>query len=277
MNCGTALLASARPFGDEPGKAGPSWDIPTGSSGEADRRRQIERTRMGLIFLVLGAVVPWLPLVGIFGGVLTLAGAVLVIVGRKAFGAAHRRNVLIAISLFLLGYLVVFVGGIEAGISASRALSNSTTEAEVAEAAWNIIMSLLLFAAIGSIFAGLASVFFTYDLQTVEGHFLLWAAYAATVGIQIAILLVTIPMAPLIAATIANEVSLGDSVDLAEIASAVTTATGGLRLLFVVPSLIYALVYFLAWSRISGEEISISKIPSEGIPPSPSSAPRNPR
>ena len=87
---------------------------------EVERRKQIERTKWGILLLLFGALISWIPLVGAIGGLLTLIGVILVIVGRKAFGAVHRRNVGISIVLFFVGIAIAVVGAIKIGRASCR-------------------------------------------------------------------------------------------------------------------------------------------------------------
>ncbi|HKW43574.1 MAG TPA: zinc ribbon domain-containing protein, partial [Thermoplasmata archaeon] len=62
------------PYGYGP----PPWEV--------ERQKQIRHTKSGVLLLLIGALVSWLPYVGFIGSFCTLIGAILVILGRKAFG-----------------------------------------------------------------------------------------------------------------------------------------------------------------------------------------------
>src|SRR5207245_8237976 len=110
-NCGSPLSAGAPPSSGAP----PMYPAPGAYGGampglpsawDADRRKQIDRTKTGLLLLLIGGLISWIPILGILGGLLLLIGAILVILGRQAFGSTHRRNVVIAIRLLLVGIII---------------------------------------------------------------------------------------------------------------------------------------------------------------------------
>ena len=67
---------------------------------ETARANAIERTKTGLLLIVIGFVISWIPIVGAVGGILELVGAILVILGRHPFGPDHARNILLSIIIF---------------------------------------------------------------------------------------------------------------------------------------------------------------------------------
>src|SRR6266849_2607952 len=79
---------------------------------ETARATAIDRTKTGLLLLVIGLVISWIPTVGAIGVFLELAGAILVILGRHPFGPDHARNVLLSIIIFVIAIAVVVVAAI---------------------------------------------------------------------------------------------------------------------------------------------------------------------
>src|SRR2546425_2906055 len=103
VNCGSALSAGA---GGAPAAGAPMYPpampgLP--SAWEADRRNQIGRTKTGLLLLLIGGLISWIPLVGVFGGFLLLIRGILLIIRRKTFGSAHSPDGVIAVLLYLGG------------------------------------------------------------------------------------------------------------------------------------------------------------------------------
>lgn len=240
---------------------------------EVARQKQIRNTKEGVLLLLIGSLVSWLPYVGAFGSLLIFVGAILVIIGRRAFGPQHQRNVVISILFFIIGIAFSVVGGI---LAAFAALSvPMTSEAQLAAALLTALTELLVILAIGSAISGLASVFFTYALQTKEGRIVLWAAYGASIGIQLAILYVVFPQLPGIAATIAHQAITNGAVDSGAISNAITTANFGFNLLSVIPSVLYAAANYLAWVRINRGEIPQPTAPP-GAPAMPAMTPPAP-
>jgi len=252
--------AGAPPAGPYPAYPGYSPYAYGPSPLEAERRKHINWTKTGILILLVGSLIGWIPrvpLIGLLGGLLTLVGAILVILGRKAFGKTHRRNVVLSIVLFFVGLAIIIVGAILAVFAAAGGLSSSMTEAELTVALQNAFRNVLIVATVGALVSGLASVFFTYALQKREGQIVLWAAYAATIGIV-----------------------TNGTVNSVEISNAISGATSGLDLLRVIPSLLYAAANYLAWSRINrGETPPPLTPPGMPTPPmgaSPPAPPINP-
>src|SRR2546426_7467820 len=105
VNCGSALSAGA---GGAPAAATPMYPpampgLP--SAWDAERRKQIDRTKTGLLLLLIGGLISWIPLIGVVGGLLLLIGAIFLIIGRKTFCSTHAPDVAISILLFFVGVL----------------------------------------------------------------------------------------------------------------------------------------------------------------------------
>ena len=281
-NCGSPVPPSAAPPAGAP-PAIPAYPVYPGYAPyaygpppwEAERRKQIERTKVGVLLLLFGALISWIPLIGAVGGLLTLIGAIFVIVGRKAFGTVHRRNVVISIILFFIGLAFAVVGALIVVLAALGVVSGTTSEAALAAALSSAFTNILVVAAVASFISGLASVFFTYALQKMEGRIVLWAAYGATIGIQVAILVVTLPLIPGIAASMAHEIVATGRVNPTEITNAVSGATAGLSLLSVTPAMLYAAANYLAWTRVNKGEIPGPPAPP-AVPAPPMSPPAPP-
>src|SRR2546422_5169075 len=112
VNCGSALSAGA---GGAPAAATPMYPpampgLP--SAWDAERRKQIDRTKTGLLLLLIGGALSWIPLIRIVGGLLLLIGAIFVIIGRKALGSTHSRNVGISIVPFFVGVIIGVIAGL---------------------------------------------------------------------------------------------------------------------------------------------------------------------
>src|SRR6266566_5674201 len=79
---------------------------------ETARATAIDRIKNGLMLLVIGLVISWIPTVGAVGVFLELSGAILVILGRHTFGPDHARNVLLSIIIFVIAVAVVVAAAI---------------------------------------------------------------------------------------------------------------------------------------------------------------------
>jgi MFS family permease len=142
----------------------------TTSYWEVVRTNKINNTLTGLLLLVIGALVAWLPFAGFIGGIVGFIGAILVLVGRDPFGADHVRTTTLAIILFVVGIAVTIFGFFYAlayGITSGLGVNTVT-------------LFSIVFVIGGGIF-GLSEVLITYSLQRSRGHTLLWTAYALSI------------------------------------------------------------------------------------------------
>lgn len=265
-NCGSALSAGA---GGAPAAAAPMYPpampgLP--SAWDAARRKQIDRTKTGLLLLLIGGLISWIPLIGVVGALLLLIGAILVILGRKAFGSTHARNVVLAIVLFFVGIIIGIIAGVifAAAVFSAVASQNPAAAAAALAGAFN---TLLVGAIIAAAVSGIGSVLFTYALQKQTGKMLLWAGYLANLAISIAVFAI---IAPLIANAV-NQATSGGTYDPAPVA-ALQGQLSALGYLSVIPALLFAAATYLAWSRVSHGEIPASTMPP-GMPPMAPPAP----
>jgi len=210
----------------------------------ADHQKQVDRTKMGVLLLLVGSAIGWIPFpfVGAIGGLLVLIGAILVILGRKAFGATHSRNVVISIVLFFVGVIGVIALAVWLALAIFTAAPGNF--AQLGQVFTTFVIGATIIGAI----SGLASVLFTYALQVKLGKILLWAGYAANLIVSA----ITVVLIVQLVSTSANLTALSDQL----------TALG---LLSAIPSLLFAGAYYLAWQRITRREI-----------PAPSAAPAAP-
>ncbi|HYM39176.1 MAG TPA: hypothetical protein VEY12_03380, partial [Thermoplasmata archaeon] len=205
------------------------------------------RTRTGVVLLAIGVLVALVPVIGIVGSLLSLAGAILVILGRKAFGARHARNVVLAIVLFLVG----FVGGflLTLGVFASIGTAILASPSQIQAAVTNAFSNLLVGAIVIGLISGLASVLFLWELLSTSGRILVLASYAVSVGMDVAIYLFVMGrLGPALAA------ASGSPPDLTPLL-ALDLQLVNLRLLDVFPTVLLAAAAYVAWSRIKSGEI----------------------
>jgi len=170
---------------------------------------------------------------------------------------------MLSIALFFIGLIILFTGGLILGLSLATGLLGGTPTQASIESAFNNALILLI---IGSVVAGLGNVFFSYALQTQTGRLLLWAGYAASVIIQIAIFVVIRgTIATLLAAMFPG--GTYDPAAAAVAAASFQAQVSGLGLLSAIPSLLFAAAYYLAWTRVNKGEIPASTPPPMSMTP----------
>jgi hypothetical protein len=185
-NCGNPLTASASPPQPPPVTV-PSYTAPqapppsphygyAASYYEQNRAKEIDRTKTGLLLIVIGYFTGWIPFIGILGGLLELIGAIMVILGRHVFGPSHARNVMWSIIIFVVGIVAVAVAAVAIVFAtiASSIRFNSTSTNFPQNFGPSFATSFAILIILGSAVFGLAEVLFTYALQNKNGRMLLW-------------------------------------------------------------------------------------------------------
>src|SRR3989442_3652114 len=173
--CGTSLLTVPAPavppmgYAPLPAQQYYPYQYPA-NYWEVARTNKINNTLTGLLLLIVGVLIAWIPFAGFIGGIVGFIGGILVLVGREAFGTDHVRNTTLALIFFIVGIAVTIFGffyalayGISSGLGAS-------------------VVGLfgIVFLIGGAIF-GLAEVLLTYSLQSNNRHMLLWTAYGISI------------------------------------------------------------------------------------------------
>ena len=266
-NCGSTITASAAPTGPPapgyaPGPVAPPAYMPPPGYGyagmwEAERARQVDRTKTGILLLLVGTLIGWIPFasIGLIGGLLLLIGAILVILGRKAFGPKHSRNVILSLVLFLVG----IVGAVVLAILVVAATLGSFVTPDPATVL-GALNTLLIGAIILTAVSGLASVLFTYELQSNLGRVLLWAGYGASVGVEVAIFLILLPLL--------NGLFTGGTVDPRALEAFLATISS-YEYLGVISAALFAAANYIAWDRLNRRLIPAPLAPPAmpGAPP----------
>ena len=197
---------------------------------EVARTGKINNTLTGLLLLVVGVLIAWIPFAGFIGGIVGFIGAILVLVGREPFGAEHVRNTTLAIIFFVVGIAVTVFGFFYALVySAASGFNGGPT---------SIVGLFGIVFVIGGAIFGLSEVLLTYSLQRVVGHQLLWIAY----GVSIFLNIVNVVLTPL-SGGVFSTLYFGTGVFL---------FTG---LLAAVPAAINGTAFYLARERIVRHEI----------------------
>jgi hypothetical protein len=254
LTCGTPLVAGAPPI-TAPVVSVPQpppypYDGSAAAYWEHRRAGNIDKTKTGLLLLIIGLALSWIPLIGAIGGLVALIGALLVILGREAFGREHARNTILALIVFFVGIGVTIVGSV---ILFFAAFSYRTGPGSIGQPsfAWIGVASI-----IGGAITGVSEVLLTYALQLNTGRILLWTAYAASIAISIVNFLFIVPFFN------------GTGTGLLVFPTVFLTIFLG-----IIPALLYAVAYYLARQRIVHREIPSPITPqpsmawSGGIPP----------
>src|SRR6267378_769391 len=137
MTCGTALAPTAPPAQQPPPQPAypyamqpvqPYYQFQQPQNAwEVARTNKINNSLTGLLLLVIGVLISWIPFAGAIGGIVGFAGAILVLVGREPFGEAHVPNtsldlifsiVRITVTIFASFYAMIY--GVSSAINGGR-------------------------------------------------------------------------------------------------------------------------------------------------------------
>lgn len=209
-----------------------------------ETRRSVDRTRTGVALLAAGVILALFPIIGIIGSLLSLAGAILVILGRKAFGAKHARNVVIAVALFVGGLVGSFFLG-----AATLVSMFDTASSSLESALTNALNTILVGAIVIGMVTGLASVLFLWELLNRTGRILILASYVVGIGLSVAIwAFIMGQIGPALAGASASPPNLAPLLNL-------DLQITNLRYLGFLPALLSAAAAYVAWSRIESGQI----------------------
>lgn len=171
-NCGSRL-------GEAPGPpAQPTYQ----TAVDYERQRGEERTRTGLILLIIGFVISAIPIVGAIGFILVIVAVILLLISAKALGSPHRSFVvwsivswfivlaaLVAVLFIIIFQMVyAYVGG-----TPGRAAGF-----------WTVFVIAV---GAGSAAFGIPNFLITYKLQDDTGRKVLWLALAVQVAAGVAV------------------------------------------------------------------------------------------
>ena len=225
---------------------------------EHDKTQGINRTKTGLLLLIIGLLIGPIPFVGVIGSILDLIGAILVIIGRRPFGPAHSRNTIWSVIIFVVGIAVVIIGSVVFTLSViSASINNSVNgtfnQNTVSQALASSFNGLLVAAAIGGAIIGIANVLFTYAIQNRSGRIFLWSAYIAGLAVSVITILVISPQI-----TTAFQQAVSGGRYNPQPISALQFRESIIGLLGYIPALLYAVALYSVVSRINRREIPAS-------------------
>jgi len=255
-NCATRLIASPPPYQgpQQPQNipSAPSYGSPLGywNPIETARKTSIDRTKTGLLLVIVGILLGPIPYIMYIGLILAIIGVILVIIGRNPFGNRHSNYAIFSVVIYCVGFAIAFVAGFFFGFSfVTSTLSGGSQvaiEQELVSAFNDLIIGFLVSGAV----IGIAYVVFTYALQDSAGRVLLYIAFATQ--LTVAVLVASI-VTPQVASAVTQSFSTGtfNPSPLRDLQGQLQF----LQLLSLIPAVIYAIAYYKAYSRINRGEL----------------------
>jgi len=248
---------------------------------EYQRTEQVGRTKTGLLLLLVGTLLYWLPevnglalLASLAGGLVMLVGGILVILGRKAFGPAHGRNVMLSLVFVIVGIVGAFVLGFMVALALLSAAFNPGALAGAVEGAfYTLFIGIFILAAI----SGIGSVLLFYAIHNKTGKYIVLAGYVTSLALGLVTFALSIG---LLTDAIAQIVASGGT-DTSALDNLQAQAAA-LGLLNGIPVVIFTLANYFLWVRFNRGEFATPAGPASppampGMPPGGAIPPIQPR
>ncbi len=234
--------ASSAPYMPPPYIGHEYWNFEMG--------KWIDRTKTGLLLLLIGTIISVVPIIGFIGTILAAIGAIFIILGRRAFGDQHSKYVLISVGTYIFGGIVIFVAALIFAFSVASAASSATSVSEVVPILTSALNSFIVGVIVGAAITGFSFVLITYAIQDQMGRLLVWAAYIITLAIEVGIFLIVTPQ---ISGALNASIATG-TYNQAPI-NALQSQISSLGILDLIPYALYATAYYLVYSRVNRGEI----------------------
>jgi len=203
--------------------------------------------------MIIGSLLAWIPYVSALGGIFVLVGIILLFMGRYGYGEAHRRFVVgagVLILIGLLGTVAVTLGYV--GSVISQASVPGATPSEVGGALQTGFVTFVVSLFVLAFLTSLGQVLIVYKLAEQRTQLILWIGFFSGIALAVGRL---VYLLPLITSAIAQATS-GSTVNLAPLNQLETTSTL-LGLTSVLPSVLFAWAYYRVRERLSKGEFVV--------------------
>lgn len=203
--------------------------------------KRVDRTKQGLEVMIAGLILSWIPIILYIGGLLEFIGAILIILGRDAFGEKHSGYVVMAILLFI----IYFFGTIAILMSLGSSIPSVIYSAS---AFISTFREYLIATMVMSAIAGISQMLLVFGISNKKGTEVLTLAYISQLAVIGFIFVVIFPMITSAATLAITTHNTGPITDI-------ENRLNIYHLLDAIPALIFAAGYYLARTRIVNKEI----------------------
>lgn len=222
------------------GPAGLPFTRPSTISPDIARAR--ERTALGLLLMVIGLALDWIPYVGALGGLLVLIGVIVLFLGRRAYGPDHQRNVVAGGVLFLIGIIagIVIAVALVAAV-VSSVTSSTASPSQMGDALRQGLDAVFIAAAVLGVLGAIARVVLPYALADRTTKRLLWVGFATSLVVVALTLWILLPLldSAIAQATSGSTLDVGP-IDQLQVTENLVNLAGG------VPALFFTWAYYRA-------------------------------
>ena len=207
-------------------------------AAQGDKGR--DRTVSGLLIMILGFAIIWVPYVDLLGGLLLLVGVILVFLGRDSFPGKHSTYVSVGGAMVILGLVASLVVGVSFAVGVeSEAMTPGLTLSQFGTALQGDLYGLFVAAAVVGAITYLGYVLLVYALADRATRAFLWGGFLSELAVSVGLLVYLVPK---ISAAISQATS-GTTVDLTPISQLQSTDTI-LGALNIIPALLFAWSYY---------------------------------
>jgi MFS family permease len=268
VTCGTQLVASPQPFQapQQPQNVPPTqlYGSPQGywNPAESARRTNIDRTKTGLLLVIVGILLAPVPYAMYVGLILAIVGVIFVLIGRNPFGNSHSNYTVFSVVIYCVGIGITFVAGFLFGLSFVTAALSGGGQTAIDQALVSAFNDLIIGVLVGGAVVGIAYVIFTYALQDSTGRVLLYVAFATQVTLSA---LVAYIISPQVAGAVTQSFSSGTFNPYP--LSVLQAQLQFLQLLSLIPAVIFAIAYYRVYSRIKRGVVPPSATPPVLVTP----------
>ncbi|MCL5252663.1 MAG: zinc ribbon domain-containing protein [Candidatus Thermoplasmatota archaeon] len=236
--CGTARSAAGQNYG----QSLLTQPFPV-SASDYHFKKMITQTKNGLLLMIIGFLLQWIPVIQDIAALISLTGVIFVVLGRNAFGRKHASYVVAAVIIYIVGFFstIILAFSFASAISAAAYSSSSSSAASIISAFNDLLWGSLIIAVV----IGISVVMLPYQLESAGGRIFLWVTFAVQIALGVIIIAVIGP-------EISSAVRLTFSTSPPELLSMLNleNSLNNLRLLSVISSVMLAIAYYIPWKRI---------------------------
>ena len=216
------------------------------------------KTKTGLLLLIIGSILAIisnitfyiagptaiaLSVIGAIGGLISLIGAIIYILGRKEFGEKHSKFVIYATIIFILSIVITIV---IVGIVIAAAVASGSTDL-------SFLKNIFYIIPFASILGGIAYIFFLYELEDKLGKIVLILAIIVSV---ISSLFIAINIGSAFDETIGTfDFENASPEEISAVTTELTEKISGTSIFSVINGVLILIALYIPYRRITSEEL----------------------
>jgi hypothetical protein len=205
-----------------------------------------DRTKTGLVLVMIGIGIGWIPYASYVGGFLVFIGLILLYLGRWGFGPDHRRFVLAGIVIVLLGILIAFFGALLFASTIVSAGTMGLTPSQLTSALQSDVVGLFIVVFIAGAIGAVGQAILPQGLADTKTRRILWIAAGLAIVVSGFVLWIITPEVSSAVGQAVNGTSM--TVNTGPI-TALESQEYVLELLSIGPDALFVWGYYRVWSE----------------------------